>query len=53
MHKLMDTSDVPQAHMARGPMAGLLSMLLVLLAFIIKVVSIVRYVVIGGVVIAT
>ena len=42
MHKLMDTSDVPQVHMVRKPMAGLLSMVLVLLAFIIKVVSVMR-----------
>lgn len=42
MHKLMDTSEVPQVHVVRKPMAGLLSMLLVLLAFIFKVVSILR-----------
>ena len=40
----MDSSDVQdfKVHMVRKPMAGLLSMLLVLLAFFIKLVSIVR-----------
>lgn len=42
VYKLMDSSDVQKVHMVRKPMAGLLSMLLVLLAFMFKVVSIIR-----------
>ena len=42
VHKLMDSSDVQQVHMVRKPMAGLLSMLLVLIAFVLNVVSVIR-----------